>query len=143
VPPVYLVDVSKGAEDFVAKTLLADSEVPAGFALPGLTLTRKDGTWRREPDTGTLSADQLNRFGDEWKLATALSVAKTGTAKPLEKIQVSLANGKILDLVLLAREPEIVLRREDEGLEYRFPADVGGRLLDPGLNSGGPETKQP
>lgn len=149
VSPVYLVDVSKGAEDFLAKKLLADDESPAGFTLPGLTLALKDGNWQRDPDDKKLSADQLNRFVDEWKLATAMSVAKAGNGKPLEQLQVALTNGKRLELSLLAREPEVVLRREDEGLEYHFAADVGARLLDPSAfetgkaETGKLDTKQP
>jgi len=132
VSPVYLVDASRGAGDFAAKKLLADDETPVGFALPGLKLNQEGGHWRREPDDAKLSADLLNRFADEWKLATAMSVARAGTAKPLEKIRLALTGGKTLDLSLLAREPELVLRREDEGLEYRFAPDIGARLLDPG-----------
>lgn len=127
----YLVDVSRGAEDFLARTLLAGDETPVGFTLPGLKLRQKDGRWEREPDDGRLSADLLNRFADEWKLATAMSVAKATAAKPLARLQVSLADGRKLEFSLLAREPELVLRREDEGLEYRFAPDAGARLLEP------------
>lgn len=149
VSPTYLVDLSRGAEDFLAKKLLADNESPAGFELPGLKLTLKDGAWKREPDEGKLSADQLNRFVDEWKLAMAMSVAKAGMGKPLAQIRVSLTNGKTLELSLLEREPEVVLRREDEGLEYHFAPDAGARLLDPSrldpgkLEPGRPDAKQP
>lgn len=133
VSPVYLVDVSRGAEDFLAKKLLADDESPAGFELPGMKLSLKDGRWQRAPDDGKLSADDLNRFVDEWKLATAMSVtpAAAGGGKPLAQLRVTLAGGKVLDLALLAREPEVVLRREDEGLDYHFAPDAGARLLDP------------
>lgn len=130
VPPVYMADAARGAADFAAKKLLADSESPIGFTLPGLKLTRHDGKWRREPDDGKLSADQLNRFADEWRLATAMSVAQAGEAKA-EPIQVTFANGKTLDIGIVARDPDVVLRREDEHLEYRFAKDVGERLLDP------------
>ncbi len=139
VSPVYLVDVSRGAEDFLAKKLLADDESPAGFELPGMKLSLKDGRWQRAPDDGKLSADDLNRFVDEWKLATAMSVtrAAAGGGKPLAQLRVILASGKVLDLALLAREPEVVLRREDEGLDYHFAPDAGARLLDPATPAAG------
>jgi hypothetical protein len=146
VSPVYLVDVSRGAEDFLAKKLLADGESPTGFELPGLKLTLKDGRWQREPDDGKLTADELNRFVDEWKLATAMSVtrAEPGSGKPLAEVRVLLASGKRLSLALLAREPEVVLRRADEGLDYHFAPDAGARLLDPSrLTSDRPGSPRP
>lgn len=131
VSPTYLMDAARGPGDFVSKKLLAEEESPSGFALPGLKLTLKDGSWLREPDDQKLSADQINRYADEWRLALAMSVDKASAAKPLERVQVSLAKGKPLDIAVIAREPDVVLRREDEGLEYRFPRDVGERLLNP------------
>lgn len=156
VSPVYLVDMSKGAEDFLSRKLLADAESPVAFELPGLKLALKDGTWTREPNEGprspdlkNLSADQLNRFVDEWKLAMAMSVAKAGTGKALAQVRVRLSNGRTLELSLLEREPEVVLRREDEGLEYHFAADAGARLLDPSrldpprIDPGRPDSGKP
>lgn len=131
VSPTYLMDAARGPGDFASKKLLAEEESPSGFALPGLKLTLKDGSWLREPDDKKLSADQINRYADEWRLALAMSVEKASAAKPLERMQVSLAKGKPLDIAVIAREPDVVLRREDEGLEYRFPRDVGERLLNP------------
>jgi len=32
---------------------------------------------------------------------------------------------------ILAREPEVILYRPDEGLDYHLPPDVGERLLAP------------
>lgn len=131
VSPTYLMDAARGPGDFASKKLLAEEESPSGFTLPGLKLTLKDGSWLREPDDQKLSADRLNRYADEWRLALAMSVDRAGAAKPLERLQVSLAKGKPLDIAVVAREPDVVLRREDEGLEYRFPRDVGERLLNP------------
>lgn len=131
VAPAYLVEVSRSATDFVAKSLLAEGETPVGFDLPALRLSLEDGRWRREPGDGHLSADQLNRFVDEWRLATAFSVQRAGEAKPLSRLSVRLDDGRVLDFSLIAREPDWILRREDEGLEYHFAPDVGARLLDP------------
>jgi hypothetical protein len=42
-----------------------------------------------------------------------------------------LTGGAELALGLLAREPELVLRRADEKLQYHFRADAAKRLLSP------------
>ena len=131
VSPVYTVDVSGGVEAFLAKKLLAEDEHPVGFTLPGLSLLLENGRWRREPDDGRFSADQLNRFADEWRLATATRVGEGQPGQAASRIAVRLADGRSLAFTLLARQPEWVLRREDEGLHYHFAPDVGERLLDP------------
>jgi hypothetical protein len=141
VSPTYLMDAARGPGDFASKKLLAEEESPSGFTLPGLKLTLKDGHWQRDPDNKNLSADQLNRYADEWRLALAMSVDKASATKPLERVQVQLSKGKPLDIALIAREPDVVLRREDEGLEYRIPRDVGERLLNPLSSS--PHAQQP
>lgn len=138
VSPVYLMDVSRGAVDFVAKNPLAEGETPVGFELPGLTLELENGRWQRKPDDGRLSADQLNRFADEWRLASAASVERAGDAPALARITLRLSDGRVVPFSLVAREPEWILRREDEGLEYHFPPEVGARLLKPGRGDTSP-----
>jgi hypothetical protein len=135
VSPTYLMDVVRGPGDFASKKLLAESDSIAGFAMPELKLTLKDGRWQREPNDGKLSADQLNRYADEWRLALAMSVDKASDAKPLERLRLTLASGKTVAISLIARDPEVVLRREDEALDYRFPRDVGERLLNPAAHA--------
>lgn len=138
VSPTYLMDAAKGPGDFASKKLLAEEESPTGFLLPGLKLTLKDGSWLREPDDKKLSADQLNRYADEWRLAIAMSVDKASTAQPLERLQVNLAKGKPLDIAVITHTPDVVLRRVDEGLDYRFPRDVGEHLLNPAAHTSTP-----
>lgn len=138
VSPAYLVDVSRGAEDFVAKSPLAPEEVPVAFELPGLRLTRVDGRWQREPDDARLDADTINRFADEWRLAQAIAVRRAGKAPAPETVRLRFAHGGSAAFGLIRREGEVVLRREDEGLEYVFPADVGARLTDPAKVPAGP-----
>jgi hypothetical protein len=139
VAPVYLASAAKSATDFLAKQILGDRETPRGFELPGLKLTQNAGKWVREPDDGKLSADQLNRFADEWKLAMAMSVSPAGETQPKAHVGVILADGKHLNFGIVSQEPDVVLRREDEKLDYHFTKDAGEKLLDPAKI----DTKQP
>jgi hypothetical protein len=131
VSPVYAIDVSRGAMGFLASTLLADGETPVAFKLPGLELVREDGRWRRVPESAGLSTDVINRFAEEWRLARALTVdrVRPDDGKP---IQLTLADGRTLRLTVARGKTETVFYREDEGLGYHFPPEVGERLLDPG-----------
>ncbi|HET9701450.1 MAG TPA: DUF4340 domain-containing protein [Burkholderiales bacterium] len=136
---VYLVDSRRTAEALVPASrllsprLLAEEELPVGFELGEVSLRQTDGKWLLEPAPGTqVSQDDLNRWVQEWRLALAQRVAPLGAgAKPLSTLRVRLAGGTAVAIEVLAREPETVLARPDEKLEYRFPKVVGDRLLTP------------
>jgi len=44
---------------------------------------------------------------------------------------VRLANGKTVQFHILQREPDLVLLRGDENMQYHLPGGVGNRLLEP------------
>lgn len=136
---VYLVDSRRTAEALLpanrllSPRLLAEEEVPAGFEFGEVSLTQSDGKWLLRPaPVAQASQDDLNRWVQEWRLALAQQVAPLATgAKPVSTLRVTLAGGTALSIEVLAREPETVLARPDEKLEYRFPKAVGDRLLTP------------
>jgi hypothetical protein len=100
--------------------------------LPGFALTLTDGTWQRRPEDKGLSGDRLNDFVAEWQHASALSVERYRGAPVRARIELTVTHGaatRTLALGVLAEQPELVLHRADEGLEYHFPADLGRRLL--------------
>lgn len=134
---VYLLDSRRTAEALLpanrllSPRLLAEQEVPTGFELGEASLRQADGKWLLEPaPEAQVSQDDLNRWVQEWRLALAQQVApRAPDAKPLATLRVALAGGAELAIEVLAREPETVLARPDEKLEYRFPKAVGERLL--------------
>lgn len=137
---VYLVDsravtdVFAPAVRFLSPLLLGPEETPIEFYMGSVSLSQEQGTWRQSPPPGQpVSQDDLNRWVQEWRLATALEVqrAPAGGQDPTEELRIGLAGGREITLHVLQREPQLVLVREDEGLAYRFPRDVGDRLLLP------------
>jgi hypothetical protein len=134
---VYLLDSRRTAEALLPPTrllsprLLAEEEVPAGFELGEVSLKQSDGKWLLQPAPAEpVSQDDLNRWVQEWRLALAQQVAPLASgAKAVAVVRVTLADGRSVPIEVLAREPETVLARPDEKLEYRFPKAVGERLL--------------
>jgi hypothetical protein len=126
-------DALAPAHRFISPRLLAEEEAPAGFDFGALTLRRLEGKWVQEPlPPSQVSQDDLNRWVQEWRLALAQQVApRQPRARPLSTVRLTLAAGAELVIEVLAREPETILARPDEGLEYRFPRQVGERLLNP------------
>jgi hypothetical protein len=120
---------------FLDSRLLDDGDKPVAFRLPGFALTLKDGSWRREPALAALSSDRVNDFVREWQHASALNVERAARTAPLASVEITVERqGQPVKLVLgvIARKPEFVLRRHDEGLEYHFPEESGQRLLNLG-----------
>lgn len=129
VPPQAAADAYGKAIDFADKQLLASNEIPVGFVLPGLKLQRDtQGKW--SGDAG-LSQDQLNAYADRWRNALASVVQPIAEPGKGEAASLRLANGKTIPLRILRQAPDLILAREDEGLQYHFPAAAGEALLNP------------
>lgn len=132
VAPRYLAHALKIPADFAARALLADEEKPAGFEFANLTFKqRDDGKWLTAPDNPDWSQDDLNRWVDEWRHASSLLTQPYDGTPAKASITLRLRDGKILSCKILRYEPELVLLREDEKLQYHFPADIGKHLLRP------------
>ena len=133
VPAATLRVASAPVNDFLNTSLLEDKTKPVAFRLPGFSLKQNEqGAWERTPELKELGSDAINRFVDEWRFARALSVAPYSGKPVKERVTLNLADGdktRILELGVLAREPEFIVYRKDEGLEYHFPADIGVRLM--------------
>ncbi len=132
IAPQYAADVYSKSFDFAAKNLFGPGEEPVGFVLPGLTLIRnKKGNWHVTPPRPRLTADQLNAWADNWTQASALLSQPYVTGTRLGTIKVSLTSGRVITLAVLQRQPEFILLRQDENMQYDFPAASGKRLLNP------------
>jgi hypothetical protein len=133
VAPSYLVHAMKMPADFAARTLLAEEEKLSGFEFADLKLNQNDeGKWLASPARPNWSQDDINRWVDEWRHASSLITQPYDGTAPLESLTLRLGNGKLVNCKILRREPELVLLREDEKLQYHFPAEIGKRLLNPG-----------
>jgi hypothetical protein len=136
---VYLISNQYRAQVAAPYTNLIDGRLiepdakPIRFKLPDFTLTLKDGTWQREPPIASLSSDRINAFVDDWRHARALQVQKYSGKKPQAHVLMTFADaaGDKTErrFELLARTPELIVYRPDEGLEYHFPEDTAERLL--------------
>ena len=134
---VYVLPLAPGAslprdpEALIARELFSPAEAPVRFDLPGFSVTLADGAWRVEPALTEASADERVAWVDAWRHASAIRVTRHAGSVPAAVIRVTLKNGATLTFGIVDREPELVLLRIDEGLQYHFPAAVAKRLLSP------------
>ena len=95
-------------------------------------MCRQGNGWRVEPATAeALSQDDINRWVDEWRHASALRVEPYAGDGAIDTIRIAFRDGKALALDVIQKEPELILGRRDEKLRYYFAAPVSARLLSP------------
>jgi hypothetical protein len=127
----YGAALPAGPADLLDRQLLARSEVPEHIELNGFSITREEGKWVSKPPGGDLSQDDLQRWADDWRHASALRVEPYGSGAPVAEVKIGFRGGKALSLGVLSREPEIVLLRPDEKLVYYLSKAAAKRLLSP------------
>lgn len=128
------------SDSFLSTRLLGQHLHPVAFRLPHFTVMRKQGIWRVAPQPRRISNDHINTFVDEWRYARALSVTRYHGGRPIGQIVIQYEGAgsqkaghkprsRNLIIDILATQPELVLLRPDQKLEYHFPTEVGRHLL--------------
>ena len=133
IPVAALRVASAPLNDFLNAGLLEEKTKPLAFRFPTFGLKQNEqGAWMRTPEMKELASDAINRFVDEWRYARALSVAPY-SGKPIkERVTITVADGdksRVVELGVLALEPEFIVYRKDENLQYHFATDIGTRLM--------------
>ncbi|MBI4191318.1 MAG: DUF4340 domain-containing protein [Betaproteobacteria bacterium] len=128
----YGAALPKNALQLASKQLFAAEEAPVAFEFREFRLSQQDGKWRlTPPPPPDVGPDDVNRWVDAWRLATALAVQPRSNRKPLATINVKLKDGGDVTLSVLQTEPELIIARSDQPFEYQFAAAVAQRLLAP------------
>lgn len=131
---VYAVALRHGAGlpanalALVRRVLLSEQEQPVAIALPEFRLSQKDGNWTLIPAADT-SQDDLQRYVDQWRHASAAQAEPYDQRPPLSEIRITLRDGTVLEFGVLQRAPQLVLWRRDTGLQYLFLEAAGRALL--------------
>jgi hypothetical protein len=134
---VYAIPISQrttlpgDVDALLARSLFGPGEYPVRFELSGFTMALDAGRWRLEPDPRETTPDERNAWVDAWRNANAVRVARTPGRAALSQITVALKGGGELAIGIVQREPELILARPDEGLEYSFMSEHAKRLLEP------------
>lgn len=134
VRPAFGQAIPPPGETLASSLLLGEDETPVAFDLPGRRVEQREGRWTGSPpagDAGSLSQDDYQRWADRWRFASSLATVPAPAQPRGEKIAVTLADGRRLELLARDDAGGFVLVRLDERLEYRFAAEQRARLLGP------------
>ena len=132
---VYAVALRHGAAlpadatALIRRVLLNENEIPEAVLLPQFSVRQTGGRWSLTPPADEAGADELQAFVDRWRQASAARAEPHDGRKPLAEVRIELREGAPLVFAVLQREPNLVLLRQDNGLQYTFLAGAGQALL--------------
>jgi hypothetical protein len=127
------------ATDYVDKKLLPEDARIQEIALPEWKARLgQDGKWVFEPPQEGGEA-HIGDLLTNWQSARAIDVKHLDKAAEGPKLRIGLANGESVEFVIVQREPELLLVRQDYGLQYEVVGEPARRLLS--LNPKSAETK--
>ncbi|MDF9393248.1 MULTISPECIES: DUF4340 domain-containing protein [Methylococcus] len=127
------------ATDYVDKKLLPEDARIQEIALPEWKARLgQDGKWVFEPpqDGGETHIGELLTH---WQSARAIDIKHLDKVAEGQKLHIGLANGESVDFVIVQREPELLLVRQDYGIQYEVVGEPARRLLS--LNPKPAETR--
>jgi hypothetical protein len=128
-PARYAANIPGAASKLLAHRLFGGDEQPVAFRLERFSVRKQDDRWQLEPGGAAASQDDLLRWVDHWRLASSIITQPQTDARAQGSIEVDLRDGRTLRFRITAMNPDFVLRREDERLEYHFPSGLAGVLL--------------
>lgn len=131
IAPRYGALLPRSALELAAKELFAPDEIPIAFQFQDFSVTETDGTWRLSPQRDVVGADDITRWVNEWRLASALAALPDSGRKPLANIKVTLKGGATLALSVIEREPRLIIKRADAEYELQLAGAAGLQLLAP------------
>ncbi|BBA32500.1 putative uncharacterized protein [Methylocaldum marinum] len=120
--------LTASATDYVDKKLLPEDAKINEIIIPGLKATLgQDGKWILEPPAGP---DQsISDLLNAWNTARAIDVKRVEQPIQADIVRITLAEGSPIEFHILQREPDLVLVREDLGLQYEVTGNATKRLL--------------
>lgn len=123
--------IPRDPDALISRALFAPHEAPVRIEAPVFAAALEDGAWKFTPALDDVTPDERNEWADRWRQALAVRAARHDGKSAESAIKVEFKHGGTLELGILQREPELVLLRADEGIQYYFFAEAAKRLLSP------------
>jgi hypothetical protein len=134
-PARFAASVPADPGKLIDKQLLADDETPTAFAFPKFSVRQQGGRWITDV-AGQPGEDDLMRWVEGWRLASALRAEHDASEPEGEHISIALRDGRHVAIGVRERDGELIFTRYDEHVRYYFTAKSAQRLLAPPSPSG-------
>ncbi|MEI7969357.1 MAG: DUF4340 domain-containing protein [Betaproteobacteria bacterium] len=134
ISPAFGFGLPTRRDSLASHMLLGEGEVPAGIETPQVSVVTRDGRLALSPappEAERPSQDDLQHWVEQWRFASSLVTQEAPAPVNGESVKVILKGGRVIEFVITQRQPQLLLVRRDENLQYAFPADQAARLLAP------------
>jgi hypothetical protein len=130
IPDTHLQLMEAGFSQFVRPELFGKDERITSVQLPDLLVRKTETDWEADP-AQSVSSSTLGQFIDNWQQAKSLHIQPASAGLDGEPVSIGLANDMPpVQLLIITRDPELVLARPDYGVQYRMGSH-GKAMLAP------------
>ena len=113
---------------FLNSRLLLEAAKIQSITLPGHTISKQNDIWSIVPATD-ISADQIVQLVDAWHNLNAISISEYMPGNNYGMISIDMGDAGIINLSIVSPPPQLILGREDLGLQYHISDDDAARLF--------------
>ena len=129
--------VNRQVNEYIDKRLLESRQSPQSIQFAdGTLLELVNGSWSASKGNVIQPKESLAQLVNEWRYANAARVAPYEQDRAQGSVRVAYGDGKVIEFDILSMNPELILMRKDERLQYHFPGTAVTRLF-PGNKSTG------
>lgn len=127
-PPSAALDAD--FSDLISKAVVPEGAELTRIELPGLSLNKdKDGVWS-SPQQPDAKPAQVAQLAEGWKNARAMwNASDPPEGSTGDAVRLSLADGRVIDLIVQARDPQLVLARKDLRVRYTLSKALADELF--------------
>jgi hypothetical protein len=126
IPDSHLQLMETGFSQFVRPRLFGEDQTINAIQLPDLLVRKTTKGWETQPPQSA-STDDLAKFIATWQQASSLHIQPASTELNGEVVETRFSNNATpVRLLIVARDPELILARPDYGIQYRMgiPGEV-------------------
>ena len=134
-PDVHLVFVNQGLSGLVDRRLLPRRASITSLQLPDLEIQLDDSKRWRSTRAVEITQARMVQLVENWQELQATRVSHFGPGlMPRQLIEIDLADGQLIEFLLMSEDPEIVIAHPDIGLQYHFRSHFYDQLISIGVD---------
>jgi len=129
-PDVHLVFVNQGLAGLIDRRLLPGPSGIVSLRLPDLEISLDENDLWRSNQAIEFPQASLLRLVDNWRTLQATRISNFDLElPPRQLIEIELADGEVIEFLLMSEDPEIIIAHPNLGLQYHFRRDYRDQLI--------------
>lgn len=127
-PPSAALDAD--FSDLISKAVVPEGAELKQIEVPGLTISRNaDGSWGSVQQADA-KPTQVAQLAESWRNARAMwNAADPPEGSSGDAVKLTLADGRVIELIVQARDPQLILARKDLRVRYTLSKVLADELF--------------